>query len=214
MGLLKRVVYLTETQKQTLFSAGTITVNISGQDITIDHSDDDIYIIPQSWNSDGSSSDYFYLKDITGVPRLTLSNSGVLSAASFVGSGALLTDLPGQIYKGDQVIDIDINTSERYSIVTISPLQFQGQLDLRGVEDNPIRLSGSRTTETLFSISILCNKPVYMVPSGIQTNIPLGFYGVIGKKGNSFVGIFDFQTEIVSGIIFPNGLKLLEVEDM
>lgn len=95
MGLLKKVVYLTEAQKQTLFSTGTITVNISGADITVNHSNDDIYIIPQSWNADGESSDNYYLKDITDTIRLALSSSGELTVAGLNAAGISTSHIDG-----------------------------------------------------------------------------------------------------------------------
>jgi len=89
MAKLRNIVYLTEAQRITLFNDLTITVG----EQTVTYSDDDIYIVQQQWNVDGSASDYIYFKDSTGTTRMTISNSGTITAAAFAGSGGALTNL-------------------------------------------------------------------------------------------------------------------------
>ena len=89
MSKLRNIVYLSEAQKQTLFTDGTITVGTT----TVDYSDNDIYVVQQLWNTDGSNSANYYIKDNTNTTRFTVSSSGMVTASGFSGSGASLTNL-------------------------------------------------------------------------------------------------------------------------
>lgn len=86
MAKLRNVVYLTKAQKDILFTPGGTVGGIS-------YDANDLYIVLQLWDVDGSASDYLYIKDSGGVERLRVANNGMVRAAGFEGSGALLTNL-------------------------------------------------------------------------------------------------------------------------
>lgn len=86
MAKLRNVVYLTKAQKDILFTPGGTVGGIS-------YDANDLYIVLQLWDVDGSASDYLYIKDFTGTERVRVSNNGMVRAAGFEGSGALLTNL-------------------------------------------------------------------------------------------------------------------------
>ena len=56
MANLHNIVYLSEEQKATLFSTGSVTANVNNTNITVNYNPDDLYITPQTIETNAPSS--------------------------------------------------------------------------------------------------------------------------------------------------------------
>lgn len=123
MANLGKVVYLTEAQKNTLFSAGTITVD----GVTVTYSANDLYVTPQQNPA----------METVQVSGSTPSITGVDNTRYICGEVSTLTIVP----PASGIIDVRFESGSTATVLTVTPptgltMQYPAWFDPTDLEAN------------------------------------------------------------------------------